>query len=175
MGAIFDIIGSMMVKGMILFLVFRLTMQFQDVHTVRLDHATLLGKLNTAASVVGWDMKQAGYNYSGNAFSKMDEQQMTFFADVNNTGTAVTVDYKLLETAGGVLNLQRTIAGGVPLTVAQHITEFKAEYYDSVGNSTSDPSRLYSVRVTLVIESDQTIDGKKSSATWRKQLFPTNL
>ena len=131
------------------------------------------------------DLKLAGYNAS-TTFAVASSNQMTFYADIDNDGSADIIDYNVgAADANGHFSLYRTVNSGTPLEIARDLVTFNLTYYDVVGNSLSGTSvsGIKSIYVKIVIESatsmsgilDGSSDNPRNKISWDEQIFPKNL
>ncbi len=194
MSVMLDIIGSVIITGILMATVLQV-----NVNLSTESYSTLLqlnSQLNAVvlAQIIEHDFYRIGYSQSGaisSAITSADSQNITFKADIDNSGTINTVSYALGTTSEAAVAatpnprdriLRRTVDGGVALGGNLGITSFRLTYYDTleaiISSPSSNLSKIKSIKVQITIESPYPVtpgDSTYVGAYWEKLVFPRNL
>ena len=181
MGVITDIIGSIVVRGMIIAIVIGLTVMLRDELFRRTSAATTYQTLSVVGSVIEKDLTSAGYNVAVRpVFLKADSDDCKFMGDVDNNGIVDTVEFVLAREAGDtdpnskIRILTRTL-GGTPLQITRAPVTMKFEYYDSLSVSTTNLLKVNSISVLLSQWDSYQSDNPKAIVRKEIRVFPSNL
>lgn len=197
---ILDIIGSTILGGILLLILFR-------VHSANSDgvfeyNAELMVQSNLVAAVqiLEHDFRKIGYcrNWDsipnpGVAFLSADEHRITFRSDIDNDGDIDVVSYYTgdpSELSGtphpNDRKLYRQINGSTPQDIAIGLTQFDLKYFTTLGSELASPvislGQINTIQIDITLENtfavaEQYSDTTKyATAFWRQiRLASRNL
>lgn len=167
---ILDILGSIIIGGLLMLILFRLTDgAAQNTYNYSQD-LIVQENLTTVVEILENDLRQAGYckdwrkSMAPNpAILAADTSSITFLVDLKNNGTMDKVKYYLGPTSelANTTNpndrlLYRVVNGAAPKSANLGITEFKLQYFDTFGNElscpVSTPDMIKSIQVSVKVE-----------------------
>lgn len=121
--------------------------------------AEMQQNIRAAMDMMAREIAMAGYNPTGAAFNGIGTQTSTLvqiLADLNGNGTTtadsnedITYRYYDVNDATYPLQLKRKTGAGSYQPFAQNIQSFSLSYLDSNGVTTSNPSSIRQIRVTI--------------------------
>lgn len=185
-----DIIGSTFIMGILILAVVAVNASVSD--WTFGSTSTLNAQTNAVevARLIEWDFLKIGYAVPDTLpkISLADSTRLTFYADLDRTGTIDTVRYYTKNPVSRVgLNpntfvLYRLTNSEPEAGSNLGMTLFRLAYYDSLGNKLSmpvtTPARIRSIEAAFMVESiipsmegDTTYPG----AYWEKRIYPRNL
>jgi hypothetical protein len=181
MAPLFDIIGSMVVRGAILLMVLNLSVQMNNAVYQKAAFTATRQSTAVPTQLLYDDLTLAGYGQGASKiFSKAKSDEVEFYADQNNDGVNETIHYYLAgESAPGMKMLYRSVTSinnGNPQMIARNVARLTFEYLDIDGNSatrtsTTNVAGIKSIRFKLSVQTDE----KSRLAFWEKIVFPSNL
>jgi len=189
-----DIIGSMVIGGLLMLILFRL----QD-NAVKNTYnyggeAIVQQNLVEAVQLLEHDFRKIGYcrDWSqipdpSRAILQADSTMISFLTDIDDDGTVDSLRYylgaksELSETPNpNDRLLYRVENGGTPLSANLGITQFSLEFFDALSNKLSFPientGQIYTMRIDLKVENTSAYGEEYTSAFWRQiRLVARNL
>lgn len=189
-----DIIGSMVIGGMLMLILFRL----QD-NAVKNTYnyggeAIVQQNLVEAVQLLEHDFRKIGYCRDWSkipdptkAILAADSTMISFLTDLDDDGNVDSLKYylgsksELSETPNpNDRLLYRVENGGTPVSANLGITQFNLEYYDALSNKLSFPiqntGQIYTMRIDLKVENTSAYGEEYTSAFWRQiRLVARNL
>jgi len=168
------------IRGIILIAIVRMTISFHSHLCEKLEQANLDGQLSTVATVIRSDFRLAGFNSLVKPFTKIGAQETEFLADIDNDSTVENVHYYLSDPPGGRhprshMMLYRSIDSEIGKVVSSQIIYMNIEYFDNLGQLTTDNTKVNSVNLTIKIESSYAVNDRFLESAWQVHLFPPNL
>jgi len=190
---ILDIIGSSILGGILLLILFR-------VHSANSDgvfeyNAELMVQTNLVAAVqiLEYDFRKIGYckNWDsipnpGQAFLSAEKDNITFRSDIDNDGDIDAVKYYLsdVDELANTPNpndrkLYRQINGNAPQDIAIGLTQFELKYFTSLGSELSSPvaslGQIHTIHIDITLENtfavaEQYTDSMKHATAFWKQI-----
>ena len=172
MNTTFDILGAIIIGAITLLIILSLNMYSAQIKYTSDSNLNLQGNAKTLADIIDHDLRKIGYHYSGTAITDAEINKLTFFSDIDSSGTVSTVTltssdstkvasttnpsdkffYRIVnsDTSGraslGLTNLKFTYMNylGSPTTVLDSIKYIKAEIWlDSPDTAKSDFAKTY--------------------------------
>ena len=197
MGAstLLDVLGSIIVGGLILLILFRLNASATSNLYNNTSEANVQSAMISVASVLENDFRKIGYCKDwtqipnpAKSILYADTSSIKFLTDVNNDGIVDTLYYYVGPTSE-LLNtpnprdrlLYRVVNSSIPKSSNVGITEFKLTYFDTFGNIiTSMPvtptGKIQKIQIDLQVENTEPIDSTYVVAFWRQlRLSARNL
>jgi hypothetical protein len=176
MGFIFDIVGSMAIRGAIVLVVLNLTITLNTALYDKSAQANVKAIVGVAAEVMHKDLRLAGYNRVGAAFETSEPDNMEFYADLDDNGTVELVRFYEVEDPDPATTskLYRSVNGESLMQIGKNLTDIKFLYYDANGVGTTEENNVKSVKVVL----EMLVEGvttSQSKATREFRIFPMNL
>ncbi len=194
-----DILGSIMVGGLLLLILFRLNDSAVENNFVYGGETIAQENLVDMVQILEYDFRKIGFCKDwekipdpSKAIIFADSNSISFQTDENNDGNVDTVKYYLGNAAdlSGTPNpndkmLYRIVNNSVPRGANLGITTFKLSYFDALGNKLNFPitvpSQIYTMQISIIVEDvygyDKKYDGQEySSVYWRQiRLAARNL
>ena len=189
-----DILGSIIIGGLILLILFRLNTSATSNLYNNTSEANVQSAMISVGTVLENDFRKIGYCKDWTkipdptkAILFADTSSIKFLTDINNDGTVDTIDYYLGPTSE-LLNtpnprdrlLYRVVNNEAPKSSNVGITEFKLIYFDSFGNvlttPVNPPGQIQKMQIDLRVENPEPIDSTYVVAFWRQlRLTARNL
>ena len=189
-----DILGSIIIGGIILTILLRLTDSAAEKTYNYGGELSLQQALVTVAQIIEHDFRKMGYCAIPDSFpdaSKAiiyaDSSSIKFYSDINNNGSMDSIRYYLGSTSelAGTPNprdrmLYRVVNNEVAKTSNVGVTQFYLTYFDEYGDSIplpiTTPRLIRSFEINVQVENSYAYDNKYSSAFWRQiRLVARNL
>ncbi len=183
---ILDIIGSTIIGGFLLLILFRLNASATENTYNYGSSLNAQQSLTLISKVIDYDFSKIGYvngqapDYDG-AIKLADSTHFEFYADMNNDGKIDSVSY-LLGPASDLSNtpnpsdrmLYRTVNYTIPpeVTKITGVTIFRLNYFDASNHLMSfpitHPENIVRVQVLLKTENAEPMNGQFASAFLQK-------
>jgi hypothetical protein len=191
---ILDIIGSMIIGGILL----SITMRLNDAATEKTYNngaeLSLQENMATVAQMLETDFRKIGFCADWNKFpdpSKAivyaDQSSIKYLTDLDSDSNMDSIRY-YLGPASELLStpnprdrmLYRVANNEAPLTSNLGVTQFRLVYFDALGDTIAPPittpGLINSIEINLSVESVAAYDTSYSSAFWRQiRLVARNL
>lgn len=137
---------------------------------------------NSISNIVSNDMRKIGYDTDpATALVSATQNSITFKGDIDNNGTVDDVTWKFDKTQPitstsnpNDYTLTRTV-DGVTTNMSLGVTKFNITLYDGQGNVVTNVSSAKRIKVELVCESPESMDGSYYPASWQKIFAPVSL
>ncbi|HUN65520.1 MAG TPA: hypothetical protein VMW43_05415 [Bacteroidota bacterium] len=190
---ILDIIGSVVIAGFLLMIVLNLYGTISNATFVTNNELVVQTNLVTLVTLMEHDFRRLGY--CANPVKVADPtlnikaasaHSISFVTDVNCNGNLDTLTYSVSDTSAlhSTTNphdmfLLRTI-DGVTQRLSLGLTMFNFSYYDVLGDSipnpVADPRQIYTMQLSIELQSPAAYDTTYSYAYWRQlRLTSQNL
>ncbi len=164
-----DIIGSMLVSGILLLAALRMNEQARMNTFESQANLTVQQNLTSLINNIEWDFRKIGYCEDPNAQPKNfmyilhgDSNDVSFVADLSDRGVLDTVRWYLgTDPIPGTANprvrmLYRVVDGSTPYEANLGVTQFKLVYFDTEGDTVNTPfdapSTVKLIEVTVRVE-----------------------
>lgn len=139
-----------------------------------------------AMDLITRELKMAGYNPAGASFTGVvySATQLRIQADLNGDGTISTNSTANEQVTyaydSGAQRITRTVGNGSAQTVAGNVTSFTFTYLDSAGASTTNPTSIRQVSVSITTRTakpdpNYNADAGHRSYTMSATITPANL
>ena len=167
---ILDILGSIIIGGMLMLILFRLTDAASE-NTYNYSQDLIVQEnLTTVVEVLENDLRKLGYCKDWTkiptptqAILLADSTSIKFLTDVNNTGNVDTLSYYLGPTSELTSTpnpndrlLYRVVDNETPRSANLGITQFSLLYFDSFGDTLTfpitSPGQIASIQISIKIE-----------------------
>jgi hypothetical protein len=194
MSLILDIFGSVVIAGLLLIMMIRLSLFSSQTSYTSDSELKLQTNTKTLAEILDYDLRKIGYRYNGTAILHADSTHLTFMADIDSNGTAEEIEYFVGDSTEsmGTANpsdiiLKRTIGGGNLMSGSSlNLVKLKFTYLDEYSNkipylSTSQYDDIKYVRTEMWLAGDDPIsdaysDNSKYTLTyWEFTIYPRNI
>ena len=189
-----DILGSIIIGGLILLILFRLNTSATSNLYNNTSEANVQSAMISVGSVLENDFRKIGYCKDwtkipdpSKSILLADTSSIKFLTDVNNDGNVDTLYYYVGPTSE-LLNtpnprdrlLYRVVNSETPKSSNVGVTKFKIIYYDSFGNilttPVNPPGQIQKMQIDLQVENPEPIDSTYVVAFWRQlRLSARNL
>ena len=189
-----DILGSIIIGGLILLILFRLNTSATSNLYNNTSEANVQSAMISVGSVLENDFRKIGYCKDwtkipdpSKAILYADTSSIKFLTDINNNGIVDTLYYYVGPTSE-LLNtpnprdrlLYRVVNNETPKSSNVGVTKFKITYFDSFGNilttPVNPPGQIQKMQIDLQVENPEPIDSTYVVAFWRQlRLSARNL
>ena len=193
MGAttLLDIIGSIIVGGVLLLILFRLQATASETSYDSSQDLIVQQNLTTLIDMIQSDFRKVGYcaDYTkitnpADVILFADSNKIEFIADLNDAGVLDTVEYYTGPTSelSNTPNpndrlLYRVINNETPMGSNLGVTEFKLIYQNALGDTLSTPvnptGQIASIQIDLEVENSEAMNNEYQNAFWRQVRFTT--
>lgn len=192
---VLDIVGSIMVGGLILLILFRLNTSATANLYNNNSEANVQMSMISVAEVLESDFRKIGYCKDWikipdptKAILLADTSSIKFLTDLNNSGNVDTLYYYIGPTSelSNTPNprdrlLYRVVNSSAPKSSNVGITRFKLTYFDSFGNEitkmpVTPTGKIQKIQIDLQIENAEAFDSVYTVSYWRQiKLSARNL
>ncbi|MBV6421741.1 MAG: hypothetical protein DAHOPDDO_03022 [Ignavibacteriaceae bacterium] len=183
---ILDIIGSIIIAGILMLSIFRLqSSSTEDLYrgTTNLNAQT---NLATVIQILETDLRRIGYcadwqkiPIPTQAILYADSSSIRYLTDTDNNGTIDTMYYyfDFVKDIPQTPNprdrfLYRIVNNESPADVNLGITQFKMEFYNALGTKLnfpiSDPREIYSMQIDITVEDVSAYNENYQTIFWRQ-------
>lgn len=182
MAVLFDLLGSTIIGGLLMFMVFNLNM-FSTVQRFSSDQELRLQQNSKVlASLLDHDLRKIGYRYEGVAMITAQEKQMKFRSDIDSNGTTDIVTYFLGDSTEMMQTqnprdkiLYRIVNTDSSKGPSLGLINAKFSYMNSKGKTTVVLDSIRIIRVELWLESTEPVEGKYPFSYWEMTINPRNI
>jgi hypothetical protein len=187
---ILDILGSIMIGGLLLLNINRLqlsanthTAQFNMEAIVERNLVDVFAMMENDLLKIGYLRGQENISYTGQVILTADTNKIVFLADVNDNGVFDTIEYSvgnrssLTQTANVAdLPFYRKENGVGGMNTNFGITQFRMEFFDYTGNKLTTPvsnrGMIATLSLTVAVESPYISDANfpdyNAKAFWKQ-------
>jgi hypothetical protein len=189
-----DVIASMIIGGMLLSIVFRVSDSATEKLYNNSGELSLQQNLSTVAKMIEYDFKKIGYcsdwtqiPIPSRSILVADTSKLKFLTDVDKDGSLDSIFYylglasELLQTENPRDRiLYRVVNAEQPIASNLGVTDFHMTYFDALGDTIpfpiTVPGEIASIEVNISVENVAAYDTAYSSAFWRQiRLVARNL
>jgi len=191
---ILDIIGSVIIGGFILLILYRTNASATENTYNNGSDLIVQEDITTIVQILENDFRKIGYCEDWTkipdptkAIIYADSSSIKFLTDTRNNGTVDTL-YYYLGSVNDLPNtpnpndrcLYRQINGGIPQGISLGVTEFNMLYFGALGDTLSFPilttGAISSMQITIRVENSEAYDSTYVDAFWRQiRLAARNL
>ncbi len=194
MSTILDILGSIVIGGLLLLTIIRVNAKSAESTYVYSGDFAVQSNLVAVGELIEYDFRRIGYCADptkipdpSKSILAADSNSIKFLTDVDSDGNVDTVQFYVGPTSqlSGTPNvrdrlLYRVVNQGSAIGVNLGVTQLTLQYYDALGNLLSFPitvpSAIYTMRISLTIENSAAYNEQYSKAFWRQiRLAARNL
>jgi hypothetical protein len=189
MQVIYDIIGSIIIGGIILLMLLSFNSSVMEGSAVQTFNSIVQSNMTSVTDLVEYDFRKMGYRVGSvydSAIVYADSSNIVMKGDLDNNGTVEKVAYYLdVAAKSGHVNprsriLYRQVNGNAPQRINLGITQFRMKYYDAndaliAQNPVKAPSTIRSIRLLVTMESTSPYDTVYAGTTWERTITPKNL
>lgn len=183
---ILDVIGSIMIAGVLMMSIFRLQGNATEDLYRGTGSLTAQTNLATVVQILENDLKKIGYcadwkqiPVPTEAILYADSSSIRFLTDTDNNGVVDTMYYyfdhsKDIPSTPNPRDrfLYRVVDGEAPVDINMGLTQFSMEFYNALGNKLSfpitDPRQIYSMQIDITVEDVSAYDEKYQTVFWRQ-------
>ncbi len=167
---ILDILGSIIIGGMLMLILFRLTDGASQNSYNYSQDLIVQENLTSVVEVLENDLRSIGYCRDWTKTQApvqtiliADTSRIEFLTDINNDGVTHTIDYYIGPTSelASTTNpndrlLYRVVDNQTPRSANMGITEFKLQYFDTFGHQLTCPvaqtRQIQSIQVSIAVQ-----------------------
>jgi hypothetical protein len=191
---ILDLLGSTIVGGILLMTLFRINGTATENNYTGNGELIAQQNLATIVQILETDFRRIGYCADWQkipdptqSILEVDSSMIKYITDVDADGNVDTVKYFLGPTSE-LLNtpnprdrfLYRVVNNEKPVGVNLGVTNFKMEFFNTLGNNLSfpilNPGSIYSMQVDITVEDISAYNEQYATAYWRQiRLAAKNL
>lgn len=189
MQVIYDIIGSIIIGGIILLMLVSFNSSVMEGAAVQTFTSIVQSNVTSVTDLIEYDFRKMGYRVGSihdSAIVYADSSKIVMKGDIDNNGTVETVTYYLdLAAKSGHVNprsriLYRQVNGAGAQRINLGITRFRMAYYNAadsllVENPVKAPSSIRAIRLAINMESTSPYDKTYAGTTWERTITPKNL
>jgi hypothetical protein len=177
MSILTDIIGSLIVGGIVLLMVIGFRMNLCSTVENHIGNQGVQETLRSTTDLLEYDLRKIGYRVpkSVGAVKYIDDSTLVFYGDFDNSGAYDSIRYyyrsiKPQSAANpAVGSFYRVANNASPRVIDCGMTRFRIAWYDKDGNlKPAQPGDIRSLRVTLNLESDWPTDSSWTGSSWRR-------
>jgi len=187
---IIDIMGSIVIGGIILLMLLSFNSGLVEGSAVQTFHSIVQSNLASLSDIVEYDFRKMGYRVGtiiDSAIVIADKDEIVIRGDIDDNGTVEQIRYTFdTKKKTGYPNpragiLFRQVNNGPVESINIGLTRFELAYYDTndllikKNHPVEFPSTIRSVRLEMTIESTSPYDTTYSGATWERTIAPKNL
>lgn len=183
---LFDIIASAVIASLLLITVHNSSARMNETLCTSGSDVAVQTNLVNIVRIIENDFRRIGYCADQ---SKIPDRtvsvvaagahNITFLTDVDNDGVVDTVHYDVGSPSAMMTTpnprdflLNRYLSGTIPKGMSIGLTKFDFKYFSSTGDSLAIPiadlRQIYSLQLTLALESTHPYDSQYQYAAWRQ-------
>ena len=176
------LLGSIVIGGLMLVNFMNYQADLSE-HTY--SHTLDLVLQETAIEVVEMverDLCKIGRGVRQPAFAIYAQDDISFYADLENDGVIDTVRYYVSSTSAATSTpnpndriFYRVVNGANEFEWAVGLTAFQIKFYDASNDTTSNLFKARALEVSMSFESTISYDEEYASYSWRGRITPPNL
>jgi hypothetical protein len=189
MQAIHDIIGSVVIGGIIVMMMLSFNSSVMEGSVNQTFNSIVQSNVTSLTEMIEYDFRKMGYRVGtihDSAIVYADSVRILMKGDLDNDHVVENVAY-FLDVAGrsGHVNprsriLYRQVNGGAAQKINLGVTRFHLAYYDFndkliTENPVKAPSAIKALRIAVTVESTSPIDESYAGGTWERTITPKNL
>lgn len=183
---ILDIIGSMIIAGILMISIFRLQNSSTEDLYRGTGNLTAQTNLATIVQILENDFRRIGYcadwqqiPVPTEAILYADSTSIKYLTDMDQNGLIDTMHY-YFDTATDIPGtpnprdryLYRVVDNETPTGVNLGVTQFKMEFYNALGTKLNfpiaNPQEIYSMQIDITVEDVAAYDEKYQTIFWRQ-------
>ena len=146
-----DLVGSFLIGGFILALLFGLLFYNADFAQSKTINEITISSATNAQDIINYDFNKIGYRAGSNSIQQFDSSSITFSADLNNDGSVETINYKLED------GLKRTIVNNSDSYIIPGVEKFSITGYDSNNIATTALNLIENVLLKVTFNNQDMI------------------
>jgi hypothetical protein len=189
MQVIYDIIGSIIIGGIILLMLLSFNSSVMEGSAVQTFNSIVQSNITTLTDIIEYDFRKMGYRVPAvfdSAIVYADSVRILMKGDMNDDKVIERLSYYFdPSTPSGhanpntrVLYRQRNDAAARQINLG--ITRFRMKYFDGAGNVINEnpvqsPSKIRAIRLIINIESTSRYNGEYAGGSWERTIVPKNL
>ncbi len=170
---IIDIITSAVIAGLLLLISLRLNAQANESTAVYNGSVILQQNIVTLVAWIEHDFRQIGYcrdwtkiPVSSQAFRKADSSDITFWTDINNSGSKDSIRWYIGPVTDNIVNetpnprdrlIYRVVNNGTATGWNLGVTQFRLKYFDFqrqvLSTPVASPDQIYEIEISIACES----------------------
>ncbi|HKJ47023.1 MAG TPA: hypothetical protein VJ991_14415 [Balneolales bacterium] len=137
--------------------------------------------INNVAEVVSYDFRKMGYGVTGAAIVSANKNEITFKSDLGNDGTVNLVTWKFNPTQSVPESVNPNdfmltrIVDGVTTDINMVVVKFDITLLDNANNVVLNTLNAKKIKVEVVCQGAEPIDGKYNETAWQKVFQPWNI
>jgi len=188
MQVVYDILGSMIIGGIILLMLLSFNSSVMEGAAVQTFNSIVQTNITVMTEMIEYDFRKMGYRVGSvydSAIVYADSNNIRIKGDFDNNGTVETITYSFdPKTKSGHVNprsrvLTRSVNGNAQ-KINLGLTRFRLAYYNGADqliaeNPVKAPSTIRSIRLAMNLESTSPYDTTYAGGTWERSITPKNL
>jgi hypothetical protein len=191
---ILDIMGSIIIGGILLVTLFRLSDRATESTYNKTGDLTTQQNIAAVVGVLEYDFRKIGYCADWTKIPNpaksivfADKDKVKYLTDVDRNGTVDTMSYYVGSTSELIYTanprdrfLYRVINNEKPVKVNLGVTQFSLVYYnvfkDVIPAPVANPGEIYTIQISVAVEDVEAYNQKYSQIFWRQlRLVARNL
>jgi hypothetical protein len=183
---ILDVIGSILIAGILMLSIFRLSNNSTEDLYRGTGSLTAQTNLATVVQILENDLRRIGYcadwkkiPIPTEAILSADSSSIKYLTDTDNNGSVDTIYYYFDSVKDIIATpnprdrfLYRLINGEAPVDINLGVTQFKMEFFNALGTKLIfpilDPREIYSMQIDITVEDVAAYDEKYQTVFWRQ-------
>ena len=171
MGALLDIIGSLVVRGSIVAIMVTVTYSLHNALYVRTSQSIAQQKVATVSEIMKSDIKQIGYNTSLTPVLTMSASDFRFIGDLDNNGVVDSIRYHVAIDS----ILYRTVNSASPAPLLYYVSMLAFKYTDMSGVVTADRDLVKTISIKIATKEPNVLDDIAPKGFWEGIINPPNI
>ena len=191
---ILDIMGSMVIGGILLITLFRMSDRATESTYNKTGDLTTQQNIATVVGILEYDFRKIGYCADWTKIPNpaksivfADKDKIKYLTDVDRNGKVDTMSYYIGPTSELIYTanprdrfLYRVINNEKPVKVNLGVTQFNLIYYnvikDVIPAPVANPGEIYTIQISIAVEDVEAYNQKYSQIFWRQlRLVARNL
>ena len=184
MGSYLNLIGSIIIGGMMLLIINNYHNSLNKNSHERLLDSITIYNASAISKLIEYDFNLMGLRVPSTQtiIKTADSSRISFLSDIDNNGNIDSVKYVLSipDSASGTENprdriLYRLVNSEPMRDATLGVTRFRIRYFNSAGNITTTLNQIKSFEIILRVESIVPYDTVYSAFYWQTIISPPNL
>ena len=187
MAYLLDVLGSTIISAFVILMIVNFNIQLNTFSSGMLSSSITQGDAVVSGQILEYDLYKIGYKVVSAKIKSADSSSITYYTDLQNTGTVDSVTYYTgnINALSSTTNpndkpLYRKQNTQSPIKIAD-VTGFNISYFDSSGTKIAFPStpqlrsKIRTLNVAIRFEAQEPTDGFYQGVDWERTIRPKNL
>ena len=182
MNLILDILGSTIIAGIIMLMLFNANTYQTSTGFASDSELQMQQNAKTLSDILGYDLRKIGYEFEFNPFIEADSERISFYADMDRNGSIDSLTYFVSDASAAIsttnpndIVLMRVVNTDTIGGPSLGLRKIKFTYFNQFFTATTDFDDIKYVKAELWIESIEPVNDEYLFTYWEMTINPRNL